>query len=294
MAATSTLPLRTAPAPGSDAAPELTKGNINLMAALIDEALQTAKVRPNGHLPPPPPPPPAPLSSGGSASEGLASPRRPTHPAPPYPGSGNGNGNGNGPANSISSSPNNSPFTSPSGAFHLATPLKQNSAPELLLPHDGRSGSPTPSLRRLSRMRHGRLRAAYLNKSSHSGASVTSSVASLSELADFADEGAKTEALTKLYNSLLNPTGTGVDTASLGVVISKVISRVGEDPFGIQSDERALDENHAREVMRLLDYDGDGVLNYREFASAFDLFIDKNGNPTNFQVGGQPPPHSPG
>eukprot|EP00045_Choanoeca_perplexa_P008424 m.77884 g.77884 ORF g.77884 m.77884 type:complete len:867 (-) comp14490_c0_seq1:257-2857(-) len=146
--------------------------------------------------------------------------------------------------------------------------------------------SPTasPTQRRLQRKRQARLKAAYNNQRHHTPEgnlrSMTGSISSLTGINTYTD--AKLDALTRLYSSLKNTNKAGVDVPSLAIVITKLISPTATTNAEAQRRERPLDEQHARKVMRYLDIDADGFLNFDEFCMAMDPLLNDNGEPSDF------------
>ena len=104
----------------------------------------------------------------------------------------------------------------------------------------------------------------------------------VSSLATYTD--AKLDAFDKLYTNLKNINKAGVDVPALAIVITKLISPSATTSAEAMRRERPLDEQHARKVMRYLDMDADGCLNFDEFCSAIDLLLNDSGEPSNYFV----------
>eukprot|EP00043_Microstomoeca_roanoka_P017966 m.189442 g.189442 ORF g.189442 m.189442 type:complete len:856 (+) comp16745_c1_seq6:208-2775(+) len=92
----------------------------------------------------------------------------------------------------------------------------------------------------------------------------------------------KEEAMQALFSSVANNDGTRVETDGLLVLVSKLLCS-GHDGRFLGVPARSVTLEYCSRLMALLDRSGNGFLQYDDFRVALDIFVNDQGQPTNFQ-----------
>ncbi|EDQ91199.1 uncharacterized protein MONBRDRAFT_6228 [Monosiga brevicollis MX1] len=134
---------------------------------------------------------------------------------------------------------------------------------------------------RHSLRRNQRLRATYLHQQNQPSAD-TASLYSVEDVVDELGQSQdKLNALQRLYTSVEDNNTRLITLDGLRVLILTVFP--GDDDLSSRNATDYADPAFLQSMMRRLDYDGDGGLSFVEFVTSFDLFVDLDGNPTNFK-----------